>query len=50
MSWWHTVIRDLLFFDGSLVIYLTQIIEKILHINMDLSNNVNEVTTLLKNI
>ena len=43
-------LRDLLFFDGSLVIYLRQIIEKILHVNMDFSNYVNEVTALLKNI
>ena len=46
----HGRLRDLLFFDGSLVIYLRQIIEKILHVNMDFSNYVNEVTALLKNI
>ena len=46
----HGRLRDLLFFDGSLVIYLRQIIEKILHVNMDFSNYINEVTALLKNI
>ena len=46
----HGRLRDLLFFDGSLIIYLRQITEKILHINMDFSNYVNEITALLKNI
>ena len=44
------ILRDLLFFDGALIIYLRQITEKILHIDMDFSNYVNEVTALLKNI
>ena len=43
-------LRDLLFFDGALVIYLRQIVEKIIHINMDFSLYVNEVTALIKNI
>ena len=46
----HGRLRDLLFFDGALVIYLRQITEKILHVNMDFSNYVNEITALLKNI
>ena len=43
-------LRDLLFFDGALIIYLRQITEKILNIKLDFSNYVNEVTDLLKNI
>ena len=43
-------LRDLLFFDGALIIYLRQITEKIMHIDMDFSNYVSEVTALLKNI
>ena len=46
----HGRLRDLLFFDGALVIYLRQIIEKIIHIDMDFSLYVSEVTALLKNI
>ena len=43
-------LRDLLFFDGALIIYLRQITEKIININLDFSNYVNEVTALLKNV
>ena len=46
----HGRLRDLLFFDGALVIYLRQITEKIIHVNMDFSNYINEITALLKNI
>ena len=46
----HGRLRDLLFFDGALLIYLRQITEKILHVNMDFSNYVSEITALLKNI
>ena len=46
----HGKLRDLLFFDDALQIYLRQIIEKILHINLDFNNYVSIITALLKNL
>lgn len=46
----HGRLRDLIFFDSALEIYLRQIIEKIIHINMDLDIYISEVTAILKNI
>ena len=46
----HGKLRDLLFFDDALQLYLRQIIEKILHINLDFSNYVSIITALLKNL
>ena len=43
-------LRDLLFFDDALQLYLRQIIEKILHINLDFNNYVSIITALLKNL
>ena len=43
-------LKDLLFFDGALIIYLRQIIEKIIHIDLDFPLYVNEITALIKNI
>ena len=46
----HGKLRDLLFFDDALQIYLRQIIEKILHINLDFNIYVSIITALLKNL
>ena len=46
----HGKLRDLLFFDDALQLYLRQIIEKILHINLDLNNYISIITALLKNL
>ena len=46
----HGKLRDLLFFDDALQLYLRQIIEKILHINLDFNNYVSIITALLKNL
>ena len=46
----HGKLRDLLFFDDALQLYLGQIIEKILHINLDLNNYISIITALLKNL
>ena len=46
----HGKLRDLLFFDDALQLYLRQIIEKILHINLDFCNYVSIITALLKNL
>ncbi len=46
----HGRLRDLLFFDSSLEMYLKQLVEKILHINLDFPLLINEVTAILRNI
>ena len=46
----HGKLRDLLFFDDALQIYLRQIIERIIHINLDFNNYVSIITALLKNL
>ena len=46
----HGKLRDLLFFDDALQINLRQIIEKILHINLDFNIYVSIITALLKNL
>ena len=46
----HGKLRDLLFFDDALQLYLRQIIERILHINLEFNNYVSIITALLKNL
>jgi alpha-glucan,water dikinase len=46
----HGKLRDLLFFDDALQLYLRQIIEKILHINLEFNNYISIITALLKNL
>jgi alpha-glucan,water dikinase len=43
-------IRDLVFFDLSLEAYLRQLVEKIIHINLDFEHYISEVTAISKNI
>jgi hypothetical protein len=45
----HGKLRDLLFFDDALQLYLRQIIEKILHINLDLNNYISIIILNLIN-
>ena len=46
----HGRLRDLLFFDDALQLYLRQIIERILHVNLNYHTLISIVTALLKNI
>jgi alpha-glucan,water dikinase len=43
-------VRDLLFYDICLESYLRQLVEKIIHINLDFDQYVNEITAILKNL
>lgn len=43
-------VRDLLFFDVCLEGYLRQLVEKIIHINLDFGHYVSEITAIAKNL
>jgi len=43
-------LRDLLFYDICLESYLRQLIEKIIHINLEFGHYVSEITAILKNL
>ena len=46
----HGKLRDLLFFDSALEMYLKQLVEKIIHINLEFPHLINEVTAILRNV
>ncbi len=43
-------VRDLLFLDLCLENYLRQLVEKIIHIDLEFSNYINEITAIIKNL